>query len=178
MVRKEISWATAAKLGTFTGFLGFIIFLLVEVAWAQAMTDTILKYSDTGMINLIIISGFLLSIVISVIAAVLSSDVVFKKYALYAAMFAFIVNFWLWLMVAYYYIGKYYPGVIDNLTITEKIIGLPRILSYYSIYCLENVTQLWAYSQFTFAILYSIFLKLLGTKQRSKFQFKYNYYNY
>lgn len=160
-------------MGIFSGFVGFLFFLIIEVAWAQILLDTLIAEYESGLLTVIIISGFLLSVVISVIASLLTSEITLKKYAIIAGLYAFIVNILLWMFISYFMILKEYPEIIDDLAIWEKIIGIFQIMSNYAIYILHDVTQLWALAQISYAILFTIFLKLLGTKQKSR-----NYYDF
>jgi len=144
------------KLGIFCAFTGLLIFLIIEVIWAQVLKDTIIEQYESGLLILIII------------AALLSSQMINKKFVFYAALTGFLANLVLWIIVSYFSILNNYPGVIDDLTFWEKFVAIPKILAYYSIYVLNDVTMLWALSQFTYAVIFVIFLKLLGAKKATK----------
>lgn len=165
---KKITWIDSIKLGIFCAFTGLLIFLIVEVIWAQILKDTIIAQYESGLLIPIIISGFLLSVVISVIAALLSSQMIDKQYVFYAALIGFLANLILWALISYFSILKNYPEVIEDLTFGEKIIAIPKVLAYFGIYVLNDITVLWALSQFTYAIIFVIFLKLLGAKKATK----------
>ena len=93
------------------------------------LKDTIIEQYESGLLILIIISGFLLSVVISVIAALLSSQMINKKFVFYAALTGFLANLVLWIIISYFSILTNYPGVIEDLTFWEKFVAIPKILS-------------------------------------------------
>ena len=173
MVREtEISWIDAAKLGIFCAFVGFIVFMIIEVIWAQIIKDTIIAQYESGLLILIILAGFLLSIVISLVSAMFISRMISKKYVFYAALFAFSLNINFWIILSYSQILIYYPEILENLTGFEKIVAIPRILAYFAIYRLTSVAQLWAFSQFTFAFFFVLLLKIMKAKKLAS---GYNY---
>ena len=73
-----------------------------------------------------------------------------------------------WILISNFSILKNYPEVIEDLTFGEKIVAIPKILAYFGIYILNDITMLWALSQFTYAVIFVIFLKLLGAKKAPK----------
>jgi hypothetical protein len=44
------------------------------------------------------------------------------------------------------------------------LFSIPRILSYYAIYILKNITLFWIYTLFSYALFYSVFLITFGGK--------------
>lgn len=165
---KKITWIDSIKLGILCAFVGLLIFLIIEVIWAQILKDTIIAQYESGLLFLIIISGFLLSAIVSVIAALLSSQMISKQYVFYAALIGFLANLVLWIIISYFSILKNYPEVINDLTFGEKIVAINKVLAYFGIYVLSDITMLWTLSQFTYAAIFVIFLKLLGAKKAKK----------
>lgn len=177
MVRtKLISWWDAIKLGIFIGLVGFLLFMIIQVIWAQILKDTLVEYYESGLLIglliLIILVGFLISIIISLIASVIISKMVIRKYITYAILFSFIINILFWIILSYTQIMIYYPEIVQNLTGFEKLIAIPRIIAYFGIYRLSSVTLLWALNQATFAFFFVIILKILRAK---KIVDSYNY---
>jgi hypothetical protein len=91
-----------------------------------------------------------------------------KTYVFYAALLGFLANLMLWIIISYVSILQNYPEVIQDLTFGEKILAIPTVLAYFGIYVLSDITMLWALSQFTYAVIFVIFLKLLGAKKAPK----------
>lgn len=174
----KIKFRDAMKIAVFSAFSSMLVFFMIEVLWAQVMKDTVIQMyeDDDFLLTFLIISGFLLSIVTSIIAALLSSERVVKQHAAKAALVAFVSNLGFWILISYYEILTRYPEVLSNLNLFEKIIAAPQVIAYYSVYVLSNVTVLWLVCQVTYAVLFAGFLVLFGAR-KSGTQYAYSNYS-
>lgn len=155
----RITIGNAIKIALFSAMLGFFIFLMIEVLWGAILTDTVLQYGDQNsymgiaLINL----GFLLSLGIGIFSSYQTSEQVKRKFALLSALVAYLIDFVLWIGIAYLNMWAELQGVSG----INKLILFPRVLAYYSIFHLANVTLLWAYAQITFAVIYVMILLII-----------------
>jgi len=177
-MKMKITYKDSIRIAFISGFVGILIFLMVQVLMAQILLDTIISLFETGnlLILTIIMIGFIISMVISIIAGFLTSDLLIeKKYVLSASILSFLSNFAIWVLISYLYVAYNFPELFQDTSVFEKIIIFPTVIGYFAIYYLQNVTYLWIYSGVTYSILFAIFLKGLGSQQKAKR--KYGYYN-
>jgi len=174
----KITYKDSIRIAFISGFVGILIFLMVQVLMAQILLDTIISLFESGnlLILTIIMIGFIISLVVSIIAGFLTSDLLIeKKYILSASFLAFLANFLIWVFISYLYVGVNYSQLFQDTSVFQKIIIFPTVIGYFAIYYLQNVTYLWIYAGVTYSILFAIFLKGLGSTQKRKR--KYSYYN-
>ncbi|MBD3343091.1 MAG: hypothetical protein GF353_28595 [Candidatus Lokiarchaeota archaeon] len=169
-MQERITYKVVFRIALNITFIGVLLFLMFEVIWAQLLKDLIIDRSGSNdyLLTGIILGGFLLSAIISIISSLLSSNKIIRKYSLWAALIGFIVNLFLWILICYIAIILRYPEITQDLNILEKIIAIPIILAYFSIYFLSNVTLLWIISLVTYALIFSIVLYLLSRKKSNK----------
>lgn len=171
---RKITWKDALSIAMFAGVSSALIFLMIDVAAAQILKDTLLEYynQNDNMVVLIILGGFMLSMVVAIIASVLASQRITRKYAYYASLLAFISNFALWILIsviATYQLSPEYRA----LGTLQQIVNIPMAMVYLAIFYLSNITIFWLLTQVTFAILFAFYLKKLGSRES-----KSNYSNY
>jgi len=175
MRTKKLTWADAFKIAIFSSFASIIIFLMIEVFAAQLIKDYVLSQledeNNIWVLVIIILSGYLLGLIISIISGILASELISKKYTLIASALAFLINLVIWILWAYA-VMIYRFDLLAGTTAIEKIVLWPRVLAYYSIYGLNNVTTLWLLGQLTYCIIFAILLKVFGARKKSG---KYNY---
>ena len=173
----KIRFKDALSVAINTTFISLLVFLMVEVFYAQVLKDLIINESgsNSGILTGIIIGGFLISMGVSIFSSLISSDKAIKHYSYWAALIGFITNLFIWVLISYAAIQCKYPDVLDSLTFLEQIIAIPRILAIFSIYFLSNVTLLWIISLVTYSILFAVVLYSLGKKRSNK---SYAYQNF
>jgi len=173
----KISYSDAIKIAFISGFVGILIFLMIQVLMAQVLLDTVILFieDENFLIIFIIMVGFVISLIISIIAGYMASDLfIEKKYVIASSILTFLSNFLIWVFISYIYIGLNYPEIFEDLTVIQRIVIFPSVIGYFSIYYLENVVFLWIYSQVTYSILFMIFLKGLGSQQTKRTRYGYN----
>lgn len=171
---QKIRFKDTLSLATNTILVSLIIFLMIEVVWAQTLKDLIIdRYgSPSGLLTFIIIGGFLLSAIVSLLSSLLTTNKILRKYGYWAALLAFLLNLTIWILISYFAILIRYPEVTQELNIIEKIIAIPNIMAYFGIYFLSNVTLLWILGLVTYSILFALFMYLIAKKKSNK---KYAY---
>lgn len=165
---QKITYKTTFRIALNITFVGILLFLMIEVIWAQLLKDLLLEENIDGILTGIILGGFFLAAVISIVSSLLSSSNVIRKYSIWAALIAFILNLFIWILISYACVVSRYPDVVADLSIWGRIIAIPRILAYFSIYFLSNVTLLWMFSLLTYAVIFSVVLYLLARKKSNK----------
>lgn len=152
---KRVSISDIIKIGIFAGFLGIVLFLIIEVIWVDSIKEAITIYEDNFWVVIILFSGFLLSAVCSIIATYFSSELIKNRlFVLWASLFAFLFNIIIWVTIAYISMLNELPDAAA----WERVIIFPKILSYFAIYKLSSPTNLWLLGQITYTVLFCIFL--------------------
>jgi hypothetical protein len=166
---KKLTWMEAIKIAIFAGFASFIIFLMIDVAFSQILLDTLIQmYSANNNLSIfIILAGFLVSFIVCIIASLMSSESVQMKYGIYASILTFVTCMFIWIFVSYAVIMTSYD-VLADLTMIECIIVFPRVIAYFAIYVLSNVTVLWLLNVVLYSALFPIFLKILDARKVKK----------
>jgi hypothetical protein len=161
------------KIGLSSILIGFLLFMMLQVAFAQILLDTILTASDSdSSLTLIIFLGFLLSSMVSFLTSFLVKESN-KLRIFYAAVFALLLNLVLWISISYLLIIKSYPSIVQapsEGSIIENIFermfyylaAIPTIISYFAIYILNSVITLWILALISYNVFFIIFLSKFG----------------
>lgn len=171
-----MNWEQLGKQLLLSSMVALLVFLMISVAFAQFITSTLLTAVDANSsLTTIIFLGFLVAFVVALFVNLLVSEAYQKLRVFYASLFAFLGNLLLWICISYFFILRSYSGLFaDPQTgslFTDVIarggiylFSIPRILSYYAIYILKNITLFWIYTLLSYTVFYSIFLITLGGK--------------
>lgn len=160
---KRITIGDIAKIGILSGFIGVILFLIIELFWVDLIKGAIETYQDDFWVVLILFGGFILSAVCSIIAGYFSSEMIKNRlFVLWSSLFALFVNILIWTLIAYYSLKDSLPEA----SAWERFVIIPKIISYYAIYSLSSPLNLWLFGQITYTILFSIFLYFFTRKHK------------
>ncbi len=144
---------------------------MVEVLFAQVLSDTLIAMyaSNNSLTILIILAGFIVSMVISMVVSLIFSEISAMSFSFYAAALSFVANIALWILISYATMIAYHQEELGDLNYTQLFANIPKVLAYYSVYHLSNVTLLWLISLGTYSVIFAIILKLLGAKKAGKY---------
>jgi len=155
---------TAIKLFFFNIILGLILFLMIELLLGQTVIYWVSGNTDNSfMLALITIIGFLLSMVVAIISVHLTNDVVRNDYAMVIALLTFILNFILWIIIAYIFTWNY----LGMLSFLQKFIKMGIVLTIFSS-MLYSTTLLWFVAQITYSFIYVFLLVVVKAKLERK----------
>lgn len=159
----------------FTGLVGMLFFAIVNAAFAQILTSTVLQAIDSGSALItIIFLGFLSTTVVAIAVNYLTSETADRRRVLYASIFGLVSNVLLWITVAYLFILRTYPDVIAA-PATGDLLGdilmrglfylgaIPQVLSYFALYKIGNIIRFWIFTLLSYTALYTLFLYLFST---------------
>lgn len=153
----------------FVGMINSIFSLLIELVWSEYIKEIAIANENSSLLILIIIGGFLISAILSILASILGSEYIRDKQKVYiATLLSFLLNLFIWIAISYIFVLKKYPGILLNLSGIEKIIAFPKMMMNFSVYVLSNLTLLWLYAGWTHVIIYVILLKLFKTETTYK----------
>jgi hypothetical protein len=166
---------TVLKTIVLSTMASLIVFLIIEVAFAQVIGDTIVTALDgSAALIPILWLGFGLVTVVGVSVGLLVTDTRKDRWgSFYAAVLALVSNIALWVIIAYLSVIQTFPTIIpapDPAPLLIELIArgfnyliaIPRILGTYAIYLLGNPVDLWFYSLFTYQGLFGVFLYSLS----------------
>lgn len=154
-----ISWKIAILQGLIVGIVGFLFFLVIEVAIGQILKDTLITLYGSGLTVILLFILFLANLGIGLLTTRLTSENLDIIRALFAGVFAFLGNLLGWFLVSFIYIKVVYPDTIANLSLWEKLIAIPRLFGYFVVYGFSHISLFWAIAQLTFGGFYTRYLK-------------------
>jgi hypothetical protein len=157
-----------------SSLVSLLIFLMINVAFAQLITSTILQAIDGNTaLTTIVFLGFLVASIVAIVVNLLISESYQKLRVFYAACFSLLCNLVVWISISYFFVLQTYPGLFPDVE-TGSLFGdvisrggvyffsIPRMVAYFSIYIIANITLFWIYTVLSYALFYSIFLFLFG----------------
>lgn len=159
----SISPGSIIKLGIFSGFLGIILFLIIQLLWVESIKGFISQYPDSFWVVIILVGGFFLSGLCCIIAVLFSAERYNIVITIWATLFALLINLSFWTMIAYLSLS----AEINAVGI-ERIIILPKTLAYFAAFKLNQPTELWLYSQITFTIIFCIIFYIFLKKANKR----------
>lgn len=174
-----MDWPGILKQVLLTALVSLLMFLMINVLFAQVLLATILNAAGTGgALTAIIFLGFMITLVVALVTAWATTPAASggRKRAAYATILAMCCDVVFCVAAAYISVLYSYPDVIpapasDNmlLSLLERgyfyIIAIPQVLSIYAIYG-PGIMQFWIFSLLLFSLLYAIFFALLPPIRR------------
>jgi hypothetical protein len=155
--------------------LTFLILTLFQVLMAQVFQMTLVAAADGNTaLTTIVFLGFLLAWVVPLVVNLLTSDAYPRRVVFYASLFSMWFTAVIWISIAALSILRAYPGIVVSPAIDPlffeivvrgvyHIAAIPRLLAYYAIYSVGNITRFWIYVALTNAPIYAFFLNDLAT---------------
>jgi hypothetical protein len=153
----KITGQIAIKLIVFNALVGTLLFLIIEVLFAQIFLDLVQNNENSYYIILIFIAGFLISSLIAVISSSFTAEQIDKRATIVASMLALIANLTLWIAIAYIRL----KDLVNTVQFVDKIVLMPKVLTYFAILTFPSITLVWLLAQITFSVLFGLFLYLI-----------------
>jgi hypothetical protein len=158
-----------------SSMISFLVFLMINVAFAQLLLSTLLQAIDGNTaLTTIVFLGFGVATLVALGVNLLITKN--KRPGVAAAALALGTNLLLWTCISYLFILRQYPGIIA-IPNTGSLLGdiifralaylgaIPRVMAYYAIYILDNITIFWIYSLFSYSGWYGLFFSTLTTNR-------------
>lgn len=137
----------------------FLVFLIIQVGFAQVLTDYVLKNINKEFTLFLIIFGLLLiSLISSITTSFLVTEFVHEISILYASVMAFYCSFCFLIAISYFYLFMYYPSIFRNIHGFAMFLIFPQVIITFSIYILGNIGFLVIINIFSYYFFYLIFL--------------------
>lgn len=176
-MRSELQWNELLRVGINIAFIGLLFYFIVEVVWGQILVDFVISLydSESGLLYLIIMIGFLIGFLISILTISLSTDMIHDQYVFYGGILALFTSLILWVVVSYAGVLTKFPWILSGLTLFQKVIVFPRIMAYFAIFVIENVVTFWVFNLLTYDLIFIIFLKFLGATKRKGYSYEPSY---
>ncbi|KKN53977.1 hypothetical protein LCGC14_0597150 [marine sediment metagenome] len=152
----------------------YIIFLLVEVLWA----DILRNYLNTLYLGgsytipfLILLIGILISFLVSFIIymIVIKND---KFLVFILCLTSTILTSLILVFVSFIVIEYSYPDIFAEFSILEKFMLIPQYVVYYAIYILESPVLLWDITSIIFGVFMLMLIKLFIYEEKRKKKLK------
>ncbi len=173
-MRVRISWSKAIMTTIGAQILCFIIFLMVEVFWADLLKDYLSTLYLGGFYTvplLILLIGILINFLISFIiyAIIIKGD---RLLVFILCITSVLLTSLALVFVSFIVIEYSYSDIFAEFSILEKFILIPQYIAYFAIYIIESPVLLWDYMSIVFGIFMLILIKLFIYEQRSKKKLK------
>ena len=172
----KLSFFGCLSLAFNAGFLAVILFVICEVAFAQAiksMVDSMIGNPDDYLAFVITILGLFLAMGIATFAGIQIADDIRKSDIYRASGYALILNFLVWVLICYVVIFLYAPDVaFANYGWVDAIAGLPRIITFAAQYRFTNVPMFWIYFTVTYEFVYAYWLWFFEARTNSVRKYK------
>lgn len=147
----------ALKLAGTVAMGNAIVFILIEVIWAEAI-EKIAERTDYTL-TLMIFGGFMLAAILSIFISKVGSESIRDSRVIWiAALLTYVFNTLLWIIICYVFVLISYPEILSGAPGIEKLGVMPQVVKTFAIYILPNFTLLWLISGISFVIIYIILL--------------------
>lgn len=153
-----------------SSMVSVLIFLMVEVAFAQLLTQTLLTAIDgKSALTTIIFLGFVLASVVNIITGAFTSEDIPLRIVAYASLIALLSNLALWVGVSYAFILTNFPDILQTADSGSFFLDLiwrafyllaaiPQAVAVFAIYGLNNVSAFWLATLGSYSVIYAIIL--------------------
>jgi hypothetical protein len=153
----KINAQITLKLIIFNALVGVLLFLIIEVLFAQLFLDAINENENSYYVILIFVAGFIISSIIAVISSQFTSEQIDKRASIVASMLALIANLTIWIVIAYIRLNE----LVQNIQFVQRIGLMPKVLTYFAVLTFPSITLVWLLAQLSFSILFGIFLYII-----------------
>ena len=159
-LKRKISIVGIGSLST------LLILLMMEVLFAQILTDSLINNISDNIMLLIIMTGmFLFTIVISVIVGYFITQDITRMSVLKTTIMSFICLILFLFIVSNVSLFIFYKNVYSEIHGFEILFIFPQVLIYFSIYILNDVFNLFILQIITYYVFFIIFLEKLYKKK-------------
>lgn len=160
MTQYKISWTQAISITAASLMLSFILFLLIEVLWADIMKDYIIPNVKTGeqyhIIFLILMFGIFTNIGINCMLYIVliknDYDILFT--ILFVSLILTIITLF---FISYIFVYQKYSYIFKDYSILEQFLLMPSFVIFFAVYILESPVLLWDIT----SIIFNIYMLLL-----------------
>ena len=154
------------EIGLFNVIINTLFFFFAEIIWAQTIDlwiENAISIDRYMLLVFIVLSGYLLSMIVSMIVAISVSKGQFnKKYVILIALLSFSINFSIYLIIAFIKTDEYI-----NIPFPERFIYVGDILVVFSG---SQPTLLWLISGVTYNIIFAILLAAIDIETLSNYK--------
>ncbi|KKN47247.1 hypothetical protein LCGC14_0664680 [marine sediment metagenome] len=138
-----------------------IILLMLEVVYAQIISDTILNNLDDNTILLIIVSGlFIFTLIISVAVSLIITQDIKRTKVLRSSILSLIITLIILFMVSNITLILFYPVIFSELgEYYELLLIFPQVLIYFGVFILGDIFNLFFFTIIVYYVLFVYFLE-------------------
>lgn len=154
MKRKEMINIFGVGIG-----ISLLIFLIIQVGFAQLLTDIIINNINQQFTLFLIIFGLLfISFLSSIITSYLVTNYLSKISVLYASFMAIYGSLFILIIISYGTLLIYNPALFRNVHGFAMFLIFPQVIITFTIYFLENIIFLFIFSIVSYFALFILFL--------------------
>ncbi|MCP6718931.1 MAG: hypothetical protein KJI71_01685 [Patescibacteria group bacterium] len=139
--------------------ISLLIFLIIQVGFAQLLTDFVLINIDKQFTLFLIIFGLLfISFLSSIIASQLITKYISSISVLSASFMAFFGTLYALIIISYVTLFMYNPALFRRVHGFALFMIFPQVIITFTIYFLENIISLFIFSIVSYFLLFILFL--------------------
>jgi len=139
--------------------ISLLIFLIIQVGFAQLLTDFVINNIDKQFTLSLIIFGLLfISFLSSIITGQLITKYLSKISVLYASVMAFFGSLFALIIISYVTLFWYNPELFRNVHGLALFLIFPQVIITFTIYYLGNIIFLFIFSIVSYYLFFIIFL--------------------
>ncbi|KKN09385.1 hypothetical protein LCGC14_1047160 [marine sediment metagenome] len=168
---RRITWIKAIGIGLSGILISYIMFLMVEVLWADLIKNALTTAYEGSIYTtpiLILMIGIGMSILISVVIFIIllrSKRLNISKLTIFwIIIISFVLTFITLLFISFFSVEIQYPEIFAEYSAYDKVILFPQYIAYYAIYVLDSPVIMWDITAVIFGI-YVIFLVKYTVKE-------------
>jgi uncharacterized protein YacL len=158
--KNKVSWKKSISLVIPTFITSFIIFLMLEVVWADIVRENIQTLEDDGQytpINFILFIGIFSIFFIGLLVSFLIMRDLHPVGVFITNLVAFMLTLISFGIFALIYLQIAFPDAFGELSFYRKMLIFPNYYSYIAIYLFPSPVFFW----FAFQLVYNIFVLLI-----------------
>lgn len=156
----EISLEIKAKIVILGFSFSLLGVLMLYAFFARIINDFAIDLlSGNNILLLIILGVFIITLIVATGVGVLLTEDMSRSAVLKASAIALLATFIVILGISYLSLGIFYPGVYSELVGFDIILAFPSILTYFSLYVLQNTFLIYLIMLVIYFIFYLVFLE-------------------
>ena len=173
---EKISWTKTIILASFGAFMAVIIFVMIEVLWADLVKDFLQAQLEGGEDPILVAAltlelGQFVGIGISVLTSIIiasSMQGIKSKELIPPILLSLFINLVIWSVGPLVFVLYAEPQVFADSNFVEHLVGIPHAIAIFALYYLPSPIYLWIISQVTYMVLFALWTRYLVTQRKRR----------
>jgi len=153
-----------------TFVVALFVFLMVNEFYGEVMLQTLVQAAgEESILMILVFLGFLVTFLVSIGVAYLTAEAYERRRVFAASVLAMLVSMSILILLSYSLVIQAYPDVIPSFNTGSwlqdmlqrawvYVIAIPRMLAYFAVYILTDVTTFYFLSIGVYTVCFTLFL--------------------